>query len=411
MRILFLGLNFWPEPTGIGKYSGEMAEYLSQAGHKVTVITTPAYYPHWRIQPPYDHKHGYQREQWNGVEIIRCPLYVPQKVTGIKRIIHLLSFSLSSLPVVLKEKAKRPDLIFTVEPSLFAAISVNRGKNKRVLTWLHVQDFELDAALELGLLKRIPFVESLARTWESKVYRNFTKVSTISHAMEDRLREKQVPQQSIYYFPNWIDTAAVFPLSGVNQYREKFQFMPNDLVLLYSGSIGQKQGAEILIEAAKRLFSNEHIHLVICGEGPGKLRLQELAQGSANIHFLPVQPAESLNELLNMADIHLLPQRAGAADLVMPSKLLGILASGRPVISTCQKGSELYSIVERTGLAVPPEDCESLVEAIVELANDENRRRELGKKGRDFVCQNFSKDKILSELVSTFIDMVDNRDK
>ena len=181
MRILFLGLNFWPEPTGIGKYSSEMVEYLSQAGHKVTVITSFPYYPYWHIQPPYDRKRGYQREQWKGVEIIRCPLYVPQKVTGIKRIIHLLSFSFSSFPVVLREKAKRPDLIFTVEPSLFAAVSVNRGKKDHSLTWLHIQDFELDAGLSLGLLKRIPFVENLARTWESRVYRNFEKVSTITH--------------------------------------------------------------------------------------------------------------------------------------------------------------------------------------------------------------------------------------
>ena len=225
------------------------------------------------------------------------------------------------------------------------------------------------------------------------------------------MHEKHVQEQSIYYFPNWIDTAAVFPLIGVNQYRETFHFGANDLVLLYSGSIGQKQGAEILIEAARRLSSKEHIHLVICGEGPGKLRLQQLAQGYANIHFLPVQPAESLNELLNMADIHLLPQKAGAADLVMPSKLLGILASGRPVISTCQKGSELYNIVERTGLTVPPEDSALLVDAILDLANDETRRKELGKKGRDFVCQNFSKDKILGELTSTLMDMVDDRDR
>lgn len=407
MRILMLGLNFWPEPTGIGKYSGEMVNFLQKAGHQVTVITAPPYYPYWQVQPPYDRQKGLQYETWNGASVIRCPLYVPARVTGLKRIIHLLSFRMSAHSVTLKELKKQPDLVFAVQPTLFAAALANaRTNGKRPHTWLHIQDFELDAALNLGILKKIPFLESAARKWEKHVYSQFDVLSTISHAMADRLIEKKVPREKIHFFPNWIDTAQIFPLSGENQYRKELHIAANEIVLLYSGSIGQKQGAEVLIEAFKLLPEEQHFHLVICGEGPGKAKLQGLSRGIANIHFLPVQPVESLNELLNMADIHLLPQKLVATDLVMPSKLLGMLASGRPVIATCVKGSELHNTVKDIGVSVPPEHAGELAKAIVTLASDKSIREELGNKGRSFVLMHFSKEKILGSINDAFTELL-----
>lgn len=399
MQILFLGLNFWPEPTGIGKYSGEMVSYLQKAGHQVTVITTPPYYPQWKIQPPYDSHKGVWRETWQDAKIIRCPLYVPGTVTGFKRILHLLSYRFTSRRLVVQELRKKPDLVFTVAPTLFAAPLANLIKKSIRVSWLHLQDFELDAALNLGILQRIPFLEPIARKWEKQVYQKFDVVSTISHAMESKLQTKKVESRKIRYFPNWIDTQEIFPLEGINQFRESLKISAEELVLLYSGSIGQKQGAETLIEAARLLQEQTKLHFVICGEGPGKAQLVKLSAGLQNVHFLPVQPANLLNQLLNAADIHLLPQKAGAADLVMPSKLLGMLASGRPVIATCQPESELFKVVESVGIVTPPEDTNALAEAIRRLANDPQLRQNLGRKGREVVCQNYSKQEVLDRFI------------
>lgn len=400
MRILFLGLNFWPEPTGIGKYSGEMVRYLQEAGHQVTVITTPPYYPQWKVQPPYDSHKGVWHEIWHGAEVIRCPLYVPTTVSGFKRIIHLLSFRLTSRAMVMHELKKKPDLVFAVAPTLFSAPLANLNKKAAPLSWLHIQDFELDAALNLGILQRVPFLEPIARKWEEKVYQQFTVVSTISHAMEKHLNAKKVQKEKIKFFPNWIDTQEIFPMQGRNRIREALKIDADGLVLLYSGSIGQKQGAEGLIEVARILKDQQKLHFVICGEGPGKSRLVDLSAGLENVHFMPLQPANQLNELLNAADIHLLPQRAGAADLVMPSKLLGMLASGRPVIATCQSESDLYKIVQQVGVVTPPEDIKALAEAILILSGDPSLRQNLGSKGREFVCQNFSQQQVLDGFIS-----------
>lgn len=398
MRILIVGINFWPELTGTGKYTGELAEYLSGRGHQVTVVTAPPYFPYWKIQPGY-RSWKFQSETWNGVRIIRCPLYVPQKVTGFSRIIHLISFAVTSWPVVLREKRKQPDIVFAVAPTLFSApVAAYSAKNKRKRNWLHIQDFELDAALNLGLIRRSPWLEKLARAWEERVYRKFGVVSTISDAMLRKLEEKGVTQENIRYLPNWVDTSVIHPISGVNAYRQQFHFSPSDKVVLYSGSIGKKQGIEMLIEAGKRLEDQPHIQMVICGEGPGKSDLERMATGSTNIQFLPVQPSDKLNELLNMADMHVLPQRSGAADLVMPSKLLGMLASGKAVIAACPSGSALYTVIDQVGVVTPPEDPPALATAVSRLAGDERLCEKLGELGRKFAEEQYDKKNVLDRL-------------
>src|SRR5260221_9782375 len=100
MHLLIIGLNFAPELTGIGKYTGEMAAWFARRGHRITVITSPPYYPTWKVASGY-RSWAWQAEAWKGCSVIRCPLYVPHRVTGVRRVVHLGSFSLSSaLPAV-----------------------------------------------------------------------------------------------------------------------------------------------------------------------------------------------------------------------------------------------------------------------------------------------------------------------
>ena len=101
MKILFYGINFAPELTGIGKYTGEMAQWFAEQGHEVRVITAPPYYPAWKVSEGY--QNAYVTEQWNGVTVYRTPLWVPAQPNGVKRLVHLASFALSSLPTLFKQ--------------------------------------------------------------------------------------------------------------------------------------------------------------------------------------------------------------------------------------------------------------------------------------------------------------------
>jgi colanic acid biosynthesis glycosyl transferase WcaI len=400
MHILIHGLNFSPELVGVGKYTGELAQSLVKKGHKVTVVTAPPYYPQWKIRPGFS-GNKYQTEILGNLKVIRCPVWVPMQVSGLKRIFHLLSFSLSSAPVVLREARYKPDIIFSIAPALLATpASSGAGKRWKIPTWLHIQDFEIDAALDLGIVNNRSLVRSLVSSFEKGVYRKFDRVSTISNKMVERLVEKGVPREKTVFFPNWVDTTEIFPLEKSNSFRQILGFNNKEVVVLYSGSMGAKQGLEVIIECARLLQKDRNIHFVICGEGPAKSQLKQTASGLSNVHFLSIQPAEKFNELLNMADIHILPQKSGAADLVMPSKLLGALASSKPVIAGCSEGSELHQVVSQVGVTVVPEDPSSLAASILALATNSVRRTKLGKSGREFVIQHYSKAAIIDRFIS-----------
>ena len=401
MRFLIYGLNFRPELIGIGKYTGELVDSLIKKGHQVTVITAPPYYPAWRIGQGY-RASRYTTEESHNLKVIRCPLYVPRRVSGIKRIIHLLSFAITSAPVVQREARQKPDLILAIAPAIFAAPAAARaGKRFGIRTWLHIQDFETEAALNLDIFKlgRVINHFRTINKLESSIYKRFERVSSISAKMVERLKDKGVPAEKTVYFPNWVDTEVIYPLEVVSEYRKKLRFDEEAVVVLYSGSMSIKQGLEVILDSARQVIGKDKIYYVLCGDGPAKQSLQQSAQGLTNVHFLPLQPADKLNQLLNLADIHLIPQKRVAADLVMPSKLLGILASGKPVIAGCMPGSELYNVVSEVGEAIEPENSTALTETILSLAGELTRRRELGAKGRAYCVEHFSKNLVIDNFV------------
>lgn len=216
MKILVYSINFPPELISTGKYAGEMAVWLASKGHDVRVVTALPYYPEWRIYGEYEDK-GYCREALDGVQVWRCPLYVPSQASGLKRIIHLASFALSSMPVALRHAFWRPDIVWVVEPALMCApMAWLTARLSGAKAWLHVQDFEVDAAFELGLI-RSDALKKVVQAVESFLMNRFDKVSSISSAMVARLQEKGVAPDKIELVPNWVDTAEICPIPDTNR--------------------------------------------------------------------------------------------------------------------------------------------------------------------------------------------------
>jgi len=408
LKILIVGLNFHPELTGIGKYTGELAAYLVGNGHQVRVITTPPYYPYWQVQPGYS-GWQYRKENWQGVWVLRCPLWVPSQPSGIKRLLLLFSFALTSFPVLLGQCPWRPNLILSIAPSFFnTPFALFTARLSGAKAWLHIQDFELDAAANLGFLPANHLMAKLAGWAERWLLGRFDQISTISSRMLARLAKKGVALEKTFLFPNWVDTGLIFPLSASQKPLKKEWNIPDDkIIVLYSGNMGHKQGLENVIKGARHLQVQAKIHFVLCGTGALRSDLESDAKGLPNVQFLPLQPLEKLNQLLNIADIHILPQRADAADLVMPSKLSGILASGKAVIATADSGTEVAEIVGRLGVVVPPQDALALADAILGLADNPERMRSLGQKGLSWVVENWSKEKVLNDFCEYMINHVD----
>lgn len=396
MRILIYGINYSPELTGIGKYTGEMASWLAKNNHDVSVITAMPYYPEWKIHDTYRCK-WWHKETNDGVKIYRCPLYVPKEVNSIKRIIHEFSFLYSSsfrwISCLFKKKF---DVIICINPPFHLCIPpyiYSLFKKTTIIT--HVQDLQIDAAKDLDMLgdgKVIDFMFKL----EATLLKKSDYVSTLTEGMQSKIIKKGVNSDKIIHFPNWVDIDKIKILKKEQSLRQQFNLSADDFVILYSGNIGKKQGLDILLNVAEEYRTNPKIHFLIVGSGVELKSLKEIAKEKElnNVQFHPLQPYEMLPSLLATADVHLVLQKKGAADLVMPSKLTGILAAGGCSIVSAEENTSLYKVISENdlGFVCEPESTIALKQAIDNaLVSDIS---EIKKTARKYAEENLSQDKI-----------------
>ena len=383
MRILMLGINYAPEIISIAVYSTGLAEQLAADGHDVEVVTALPYFPGWRV---FDDWRGWRwRKEASGdrLRITHCPLYVPANPTGARRILHHASFALSALPVMLAAALRRkPDMVFVVAPSMVAApIGLMAARLAGARTWLHIQDYEVDAAFATRLIAEDSRIGRTAKAFESWVLRRFDRISSISPQMVAKLLAKNVPEARCHELRNWADLSRITPLSATSPLRETLG-ITTPHVALYSGNLANKQGLEILPAMARALLHRKDLTFVICGDGPMRAALVEMSKDLDNIRFFPLQPVEQLSNLLGMADVHLLPQIKGAADLMLPSKMANMLASGRPILATAERHTALGAEVEGAGILVEPGDFDAAAAALESLLDDPTLRACLGTEGR-----------------------------
>ncbi|HEY4363760.1 MAG TPA: WcaI family glycosyltransferase [Bryobacteraceae bacterium] len=394
MRILVHSIFYRPDLTGVAKYTAEMCEWLAARGHEVSVIAPPPHYPQWRVPLPY-RAWKYSSEILDGVRVWRSPLWVPTRPSGLRRILYSLSFLLLSAPLALRAALRPADVIIAIQPSLLSAITAwITARITGAAAWLHIQDYELDLAFSLGQLRS---GRRLALALESWLMRRFDVVSSITPRMLETARLKGVKDECLFLLPNWFDPETIRPVPPEATLRAELGFAPSETIVLFAGSLGAKQGLEILLEAARL---TPRVIFFICGDGVMAQRLHTQASGLANVRFVPLQPADRLNALLNTADIHALPQDPSAANAVMPSKLIGMLASGRPIVAATAPGTEIAELVDGCGIRVPPADPHAFSSAILTLAADPGVRRQLGQAARARALSMFRSDVILPSFES-----------
>ena len=414
LRLLIHGLNYAPEPVGVGKYTAEMAEWLALRGIEVRVVTARPYYPWWRAAPAGESWDW--REERGGVRVLRCPLYVPSKPGGLRRVPHLASFAAASLPALAAHLAWRPQVVLAVAPTLAAApaaLALARACN--AVAWLHVQDLELDMGQGMDFFSGPAgrAVLRLAMGLERAVLRRFGRVTAVSQGMVQALESKGVPPGRLGLTPNWADLVVFRPEAreeGREAFRRLLGLEQGRAVALYAGSMGRKQDLDLAALAA-RLLHHEHGPaaplFVLCGQGPELDRLRREHGQVPNLRFLPLRPEAEHAAMLAGADAHILPQRQGAENRSMPSKLASILACGGPVVATASPGSELARAVsEAGGLVVAHADAEGLARAVARLATDEDLRRAARRAARRYAVTHLNKDVILDRLRGSILELV-----
>lgn len=404
MHVLLLALNYWPDKLGNAPLMVGMCEGLVRLGHRVTVVCAFPHHETGRIEAPYRGR-LFQRDHHNGVDILRTYIYAGEHGTAAK-MANYASFTAAALAAA--ATVRDVDVIFTPSPPLTLGIVDHALGTTRRIPWVYnLQDLFPEAAVRLGVLKNPKVIKGFEQL-EAWVYRKATRLCVISESFRQYLLSKGVPDDKISIVENYTDTDLIVPTpTAGNPFRAELG-LDDHFVVQFSGRMGYSQGLEVLVEAMPLLDDLPDLHWMLCGDGQAREMLETAVAGRSNATLLPTQPRERLCDLLNAADVGLAPLRHGMAGTSVPSKIFGILASGRPVVAGVDAGSDTDVMVRRAdcGEIVPPEDAQALAAAIRRLHADRARARRLGENGRRHVVSHHSQAATVARYEQMLLDVV-----
>jgi len=375
-RVLFVAINYWPEPSGTAPYTTRIAEHLSRTGHDVTVLTGYPHYPEWRVSPAYGSGLSC-REVVRGVTIIRKRHFVPGRQTVAGRALYESTFLAHGFAT----RLRRPDAVIGVIPSL------NGGVLARVLAARYrvgyaviVQDLMGKAADQSGVPagSRVAGVISQAEAWS---LRRACLVAPVSMSFFPYLRSLGIPDARLVHLPNW--TLHPGSKSDRAEARQRLGW-GDEQVVLHAGNMGLKQGLEQVLAAARvAILTAPHVRFVLLGAGSQRAVLESASSGLPNIEFLPTQSEDDYARALLAADVLLLSERETSLDMSLPSKLTAYCAAGRPIVAAVREGGATWAEVDGigAGLLVRAGDPDALLGALATLRGDPTLADALGSKG------------------------------
>jgi glycosyltransferase involved in cell wall biosynthesis len=376
VRILVLNRSYHPDVEATGQLLTELCSDLA-AHHEVTVIAGRPNFVAANGRPPL-----VEREVHAGVEILRVRNLRFNKRSLPRRALGLLSYLALALWTALRRP--RPDVVVVeTDPPVLGAVGAVLKAWYRCRLVFYLQDLYPEVGLVLGRLRPGPLA-ALLRWMTQLGLRRADRVVVLGEDMRRRVLGRGVRPGKVVVVPNWADTRAVRPTPGESPLRREWG-LNGHFVVMYSGNLGLSQNLDLILRAAEGL-RGEEVEFLFVGEGAAKPRLVEEARrrGLAHVRFLPYQPKERLGESLAAADVHLIPLQRGLAGYIVPSKLYGILAAGRPYVAAVDADSEVAAVTAGagTGLRVEPDSPEQLAGAVRWCLANRDELAEMGRRGR-----------------------------
>jgi colanic acid biosynthesis glycosyl transferase WcaI len=402
-RVLLLTLVFGPDTVSTANMMTDIAHGLQDKGHELTVLTTiPHYNPSGEIkqQPAYSASvlQPVKRSIEDGVRVIR--VLMPQKRQRVWRRAFDYALFQGLTTVMGLFSIGKQDVVLVASPPITLGLTGYLLSRWQHIPFIYnVQELWPDALIRMGVLKNGLLARFLYRV-EGFVYQEAAAISVIAQTFVEALVNKGIPHEKLYLIPNFVDTDWVRPLPKENYFSRSIE-LHDKFVTLYAGNIGLTQGLEVLVDVARILRDEDSIRILIVGDGAAREDLEKSVaeSGLPNIMLLPFQPPERVPELYAMSDVCLVPLKYGCAQDTIPSKAYTAMAAGRPVIASVEEGTELSVLVRdaASGLVVPPESPQDLATAILQLHANPERRSQLGKNGREFVVERYSRQPVVNE--------------
>jgi colanic acid biosynthesis glycosyl transferase WcaI len=373
MRILFVNRSFWPDTDATGVLLNELTEDLALK-HQITVICGPANTPTSRRSLlPFTH------ENHGSVRIVRT---FGARLSKRNLPVRFMNLALYYALAAIAAFRERADVIIAeTDPPLLGVLGamVKRMKNCRFV--YYCQDLFPDIATANGGLKSRPLL-ALLRWCNDVAYHHADAIVVLGSDMLARLRSRGVSGDRTTIIPNWIDCQKVQPLPALGRLRRN----RDDFVVMYAGNMGWSQNLETVLQTARLMQADRRVKFVLVGDGAKKTALEREATAKCldNVEFIDRQPPGDMNGILATGDLHLIPLVAGSAGCLVPSKVYGILAAGRPYVAMMEADGEVARLASEfeVGFVTPPENAGALAETIAGAMKDPERLRQMGRRAR-----------------------------
>lgn len=405
MKILLLSRYFPPEIGTAANLFYDLALGLSKKGHEVTVLTGFPWYNLKEIPEKYRGK-IWMVENYNGVNVKRLsiPIWGPLKMKLAAG--HLTSPVSAVLAGV---NIPRPDLIFAYSPPLPFGISGWLLKLiKKCPFILGVQDLHPQCYIDQGVLKNRILIGML-EGMERFCYKHSSIITVHSEGNKEHVvKKKGIPEDKVVVLPNWINTDEIKPLPRVNSFSLKYK-LNDKFIVGYAGTLGMSQEPMNIVETAALLKNHWNIEFFVVGDGLEKDAMLKRAQylGLNNIRFLPMQPKEVYPWVVASCDVGLVTLNARVKTPVVPSKILSMMAAGRPVVASMPLDGDAPKLIKDAGcgISVEPDNPEAIADAILSLSNNPELCGRFSRQGREYILKTMSIDKVVTNLECLFHDV------
>ena len=402
MKILLLTQWYLPEPQLIS----DLAETLRDAGHEVTVLTGFPNFPSGRIYPGYRIR-LFQKEQINGVPVIRVPLYPDHSRSAVKRSLNILSFAFCAA-VLGPWLVPRVDVIHVVHPPLTIGLPAwVLSRLQRGPFTYEIKDMWPETLRATGMVNNGRMLRWIGR-FAKWVYRRAAAIRVISPGFRANLIEKGVPEEKIRVISNWVDTDYYRQVAPDSELAREHG-LADRFNVMFAGMIGPAQGMEVVLDAAALLHDLPDVQFVLLGDGNDLERLKGTAQerNLSNVKFLGRHPPNTMNSFYALADVLLIHLRDDPLfRITIPHKTFTYMAAAKPILAAVEGNVADLIRNAHAGVTCPPSNPAAMADAVRRLREMPIAKREkLGYNGRKVACEEFNRTGLVQELSQMLTSM------
>lgn len=395
MKLLILTQYYPPEIGAPQNRLHELAVRLKKEGVDVEVLTAMPNYPKMEIFEKY--KDGSIREEEiEGVKVYRSKIYVSKSKSILPRLLNYFSFVWTSY--WRGRKLKNYDFLMVESPPLFLGYSAMRlSKKLKAKMIFNVSDLWPESAEKMGVVNNKQLL-GLAYRLEKKCYHRAHLVTGQTQGIVDNINDR-FPSVNTFWLPNGVDVNFYQPENiETGDFRERAGLKSTDVVFFYGGILGHAQGLSTVLEAAKKVESNDRIKIVLQGAGPEKEDLLALKEslGLTNVVFMPPVEKAQMPAILKSVDVALVPLRK--LDIfqgAIPSKIFEALAMKKPLLLGVDGEARTHFIEKaEAGKFFEPENVDDLAKKLIQMSENTEELTQMGERARSYVSENFNRDNI-----------------